>query len=251
MVSRHYLNFFSHSAGDDEDDVPLSPKYLADHSSPNKSSAIRDAISGSDTETRKRHSSSASAAALTSEEGVNPRRGSKDKGKEVEDEEELDDTKEGEDKETKDATAQRKGSDIKRQTLSNGRSDGESILSSDSDDESVIDEENRERSGSEVLPRWSHMSMRRMLQEVKKRAKQSGTSILLKQCLLSIAHLSASIGKGIVTMMSITGDGTRRKKEEQDELLILIDDLIYLLKRLPDEYKANSYAQLLYQMEQV
>lgn len=52
-------------------------------------------------------------------------------------------------------------------------------------------------------------------------------------------------------MMSITGDGRRRKKEEQDELLVLIDDLIYLLKRLPDEHKVGSYAQLLYQMEQV
>src|SRR3546814_15878531 len=51
--------------------------------------------------------------------------------------------------------------------------------------------------------------------------------------------------------MSITGDGVKRKKEEQVELLISLDDLIYSLKRLPEEYKASNYAHLLYQMEQV
>ncbi len=61
----------------------------------------------------------------------------------------------------------------------------------------------------------------------------------------------ARLGVGIVTMMSITGDGVKRKKEEQDELLISLDDLIYSLKRLPEEYKASNYAHLLYQMEQV
>jgi len=52
-------------------------------------------------------------------------------------------------------------------------------------------------------------------------------------------------------MMSIASDGVKRKKEEQDELLVLLDDLIYALNRLPEQYKVNNYSQLLYQMEQV
>lgn len=52
-------------------------------------------------------------------------------------------------------------------------------------------------------------------------------------------------------MMSITSDGVKRKKEEQDELLMLLDDLTDALKRLPEQYKMENYSQLLHQMEQV
>jgi len=93
------------------------------------------------------------------------------------------------------------------------------------------DMEGEESNGSEEGQlRWTHMSVRRMLQEVKKRANTSDG--------------------GIVTMMSIASDGVKRKKEEQDELLVLLDDLIYALNRLPEQYKVNNYSQLLYQMEQ-
>ncbi len=58
-------------------------------------------------------------------------------------------------------------------------------------------------------------------------------------------------------MMSVsgkTGDGlvVKRKKEEQDELLKLLHDLLYDLQHiLPEELKQNNFSPLLHQMEQV
>lgn len=218
--------------GDDEDDEPLSPSYL--DSSPGKSSAIRDA-----TDTESRRSSSNSLPSVSFDEGQSTRQpaSSKEKGKEVEDEEEADD-----DEREKDRERDLNGKEVSAQRQ---------LSLSDSDE--AEETEMSERSESDGLPQWSHMSIRRMLQEVKKRAKTSGSSSWLSRpAVPPVTHrMRNGTDKGIVTMMSITGDGSRRKKEEQDELLMLIDDLIYLLKRLPEQYKVNSYVQLLYQMEQV
>ncbi|ELR20796.1 GTPase activating protein Sar1, putative [Acanthamoeba castellanii str. Neff] len=220
----HLLAPLDDILGDDEDDVPLSPKYMGlgsgNELSPTKSTAIRDAVNeeSSASDKRRRGSSSAGSAAAAAAKG---------KGKEVEEEQEVDDERDKDDVSA--ADQRRRMSSVEEDSSDDDGGDKERAVDGEGKgiDDGMTEAERRHSDGQ---PRWSHMNVRRMLQEVKKRAKTNGV--------------------GIVTMMSITGDGVKRKKEEQDELLISLDDLIYSLKRLPEEYKASNYAHLLYQMEQ-
>lgn len=147
--------------------MPLSPKYLSlgsgNELSPTKSTAIRDAINeeSSASDKRRRGSSSAGSAAAAA----------KGKGKEVEEEQEVDDDRGKDDVSAADQRRRVSGAEE-----DSSDDDGDKERGVDGEGKTIDDGMTEaERRHSDGQPRWSHMNVRRMLQEVKKRAKTNGT----------------------------------------------------------------------------